>query len=793
MTFKNKNIIEEIKFYQWKENLIPLIGCFFIVLTTIVACVWVNKIAVQACTEILENTTRQLARDVHIYFEKADRNMEIVEKMLSEHEIIDGKTVKRHLDTLKRGKLISHYSVLLPNGEHIYAESTNRALRVKNDFLFDDWKNEKATLSEKFLLNNGEYAAALSRPIVKDGKNFGVVFGYILLSDLPEIFSNSAYDGQCELYLVDGRSGDFLMDTWHPELGNMYDGHLLKRPTKGEKTFAQMKKDVEDEKSGFVIFESRTTGDIFYSAYAPVGVYKMSYQLTVPDTVVFGNASTVNKILVALASVQLLIVGAYIIFVFRKFDVIKKKNNKALMHAETINNIQRALFNAYKNPSLFDDALEIVSQIIRCDRCIFVELNNEFITDVYSWPKFTENEVEYLRSVFVKDDRQDVFDALKAGNSIKYDHDQLMLLNKGELLAAISSKPVKNIVISPVLDSDNMPVGFLCAVNSLNLDTTINVLEGISGIFLIALYNYKAYCEMRNMGEFDGLTGLKNRNAFNRDVELLEIESKATGDAVSCIYIDANGLHEINNKLGHKFGDKMLQIVGGKVASVFGKDFSYRIGGDEFFAFAKNTDVNDLTAKVNQVKTDLLVGDYHISAGISSGNEAGSIAELIKISEERMYEDKEKYYRFENRDRRSQRVNEKVQKLLCDKRDQDVFLGTIQKHYMGVYFVNLDTDETRAIFKPDYFTPILQKYNRVFSKSLKEYAGRFIVAKDRTEVEKLLNYELIKANMEHGREMKITYHKTDGKRVNVKIIPVSDYSNAKKETIWLFQDATAKS
>ena len=792
MTLKNKKLNGEMKFYKWKEILIPLVGCFLIVFTTIVACIRVNEIAVETCTDVLENTTQQLARDVHIYFEKADRNMEIVEKMLSEHGPLDNQTVRAHIDSLREGKFISHYSVLLPNGENIYDESTDRAVHAKNDFLYEDWENEKVTLSKKILLNNGEYAVALTRPIIKNGKNLGVLFGYVLLNDLPKILSNSAYDGKSELYLVDARNGDLLMDTWHAELGNMYDEHLLKRPTKGKTTFAQMKKDVEDEKSGFVIFESRTTGEIFYSAYAPVGAYKLSYQLTVPDTVVFEKAFEANKVLVALTFIQLLIVGGYIVFVFRKFDLIRKKNEKALMRAETVNDIQRALFDAYKQPTLFNDALGIVSQVVRCDRCVFVELNKEFITEVYSWPKFTENEVEYLRSLFVKEDHQRVVDELKTGRSIKYSHEMLMRLNKREWLDAIGGKAVRNVVISPVIDSNNELVGFFGAVNSSDLNTAANVLEQISGIFLVALYNHKAYCEVRDMGEFDGLTGLKNRNAFNRDVELLAIESKAAGHAVSCIYIDANGLHEINNKFGHKFGDRMLYVVGEKVASVFGKDFSYRIGGDEFFVFTNNTNSNDLTEKVNQMKRELLVSDYHISAGIASADEAGSVADLIKISEERMYEDKERYYRSEGRDRRSQKVNEKVQQLLCDKRDQDVFLETIQNHYMGVYLVNLDTDQTRTIFKPEYFDPILEEFNYVYSQSLKEYARRFIIPEDKKAVEKLLNYELIRANMVRGREMKITYRKIDGKRVNLKIIPVSDYSNAKKETIWLFQGATAK-
>ena len=44
----------------------------------------------------------------------------------------------------------------------------------------------------------------------------------------------------------------------------------------------------------------------------------------------------------------------------------------------------------------------------------------------------------------------------------------------------------------------------------------------------------------------------------------------------------------------------------------------------------------------------------------------------------------------------------------------------------------------------------------------------------------------IRANMQFNREITFTYRKTDGMRVALRIIPASDYSNTKKDTIWIF-------
>ena len=53
----------------------------------------------------------------------------------------------------------------------------------------------------------------------------------------------------------------------------------------------------------------------------------------------------------------------------------------------------------------------------------------------------------------------------------------------------------------------------------------------------------------------DSLTGLLNRNAYDSDVEQLR---SADNGAVVCVYADMIGLHEVNNHLGHKQGNRML-------------------------------------------------------------------------------------------------------------------------------------------------------------------------------------------------------------------------------------------
>ncbi|MEP6758705.1 MAG: EAL domain-containing protein [Actinomycetota bacterium] len=81
----------------------------------------------------------------------------------------------------------------------------------------------------------------------------------------------------------------------------------------------------------------------------------------------------------------------------------------------------------------------------------------------------------------------------------------------------------------------------------------------------------------------DSLTGMPNRMFFHQRL-LAEIEkARATDGRMAVILIDLDHFKEINDTLGHHFGDMLLQEVGPRLSSVLrDNDHMARLGGDEF-------------------------------------------------------------------------------------------------------------------------------------------------------------------------------------------------------------------
>ena len=81
----------------------------------------------------------------------------------------------------------------------------------------------------------------------------------------------------------------------------------------------------------------------------------------------------------------------------------------------------------------------------------------------------------------------------------------------------------------------------------------------------------------------DLLTGLPNRRAFHRQLNLAIEKSRSNNTAVGLLFIDLDRFKEVNDTLGHESGDALLQHVAHQVRTLLrATDFVARLGGDEF-------------------------------------------------------------------------------------------------------------------------------------------------------------------------------------------------------------------
>lgn len=102
---------------------------------------------------------------------------------------------------------------------------------------------------------------------------------------------------------------------------------------------------------------------------------------------------------------------------------------------------------------------------------------------------------------------------------------------------------------------------------------------------------------LRWRADHDDLTGLLGRAGFiERATDVVE-QRRADGDALAVLWIDLDSFKRINDSLGHKIGDQVLQVVARRLQSAsLPTDLVARLGGDEFVVLRPRVDAARRTA-----------------------------------------------------------------------------------------------------------------------------------------------------------------------------------------------------
>jgi diguanylate cyclase (GGDEF)-like protein len=99
-----------------------------------------------------------------------------------------------------------------------------------------------------------------------------------------------------------------------------------------------------------------------------------------------------------------------------------------------------------------------------------------------------------------------------------------------------------------------------------------------------------ADAKITHMARYDALTGLPNRTYFHDQMDRALAARRRSGDSCAVLFVDLDQFKQINDTLGHAYGDQLLCAVADRLRHIVrDTDIVARFGGDEFIVLQSST------------------------------------------------------------------------------------------------------------------------------------------------------------------------------------------------------------
>lgn len=603
----------------------------------------INQMEEARCFQRLEEEAAHLARDIEASVKSDREQLELLAAAASRYRDLSSPGLWEVLRAYDKAGILSRIELLLPDGTVLV--DGGRPLEAEGLPSFE----EEAALGAHICDREpdptapGKYIARNYVPVVRDGETVAMLCGVVEWGALPEELLATPYGGEAAIYVIDGATGYYLVDTWHndPEANVWTMGG--RSMAKGYDD-AQLRQGLIDGETNYVVFVSRTIGQYLYFYYQPLSVNQWRLALSVPEDVVFESSNAIRAALNRFLGFEALCFILYFLWMLRYVRRETSQKQRQLDRINYVYDVERLLFNAHEKQEHLAAALEKVAHITSAGQ-------------VCLWTPQEQGGASFLwrQGAFQAPDEET---ALLGSRLLEY-------FRTGEADVAVRGPEEARALLppeTPVPEGGMMAVPipgrtgglwgvlFACGVPARQVD--VSLLGSVCISFSMFEQNRRMHDAVRQRGEQDVLSGLYNRNRFEADIPQYPARCRTS---LACAYIDVNGLHELNNQEGHEAGDQMIQTTAQVLAELFGAEYCYRIGGDEFVAFVPDEEEAQVHQMGQAAEQRLAEQGIYISVGIQWQRNPASIDELLKGAEKRMYAAKRAFYADPIRDRRGAR------------------------------------------------------------------------------------------------------------------------------------------
>jgi len=680
----------------------------------------------------------------------------------------DGDDYSLLFDSFKSIGMIENIGIL--NADNTFSTKAG-TIDMTGAISFEEEKEKGVYISGrvKDITKEGYDLIRTAVPITVKGETVGILYGAIKPDKLGDRYKKMVEELDAQLFVYEKDSGDILIDTFQEELGNI---SILKNRKYNDGSSYDMLLSTD---KGFVSFESVYKDENLHMHYSTIDEFGWMIAMGRYDSQVFSGTHNVAKILLLTFLFMAGIMTLYVIVLMRR----ERRGNSVTQCAS---DVRKELLETKDEQDNIKEALIEMCKFAKARSAIFFDTDGEFyhyISPRYEEKILSKKERQYFCAELFRY-AAEFHNNNNAVNVMCIKPDRHMLKTNPSFYEFMKKHDIREVSLSAIINRSNH-ITILATINSKSGKQVRMLAEKVSACFSMALYSKNHLNKTELAATTDPLTGVLNRVVYKRD--LIEYD-KEKPDDFSCIYIDVNELHLINNKYGHAAGDEMLIYIANTLKEIFYEHRIYRMGGDEFLVFLSNTKQEKIKKDIENFVEQLKPMNYHVAIGMSYRTKNTNTEEVIREAEIRMYEAKAQYYQNKEQQNVSKDDDKDYVQIKTGIREIDTMLSVLKEHYNGIYRVSLDEDKAHRILMPAYLG--YNEDEEHFSELLNKYVFEMVNSDFQRAVMNFLNYDALKSQLMEGKTPQITYKKISGETVILSIYRLDDTDNCASDTLWVF-------
>lgn len=262
----------------------------------------------------LTASTKRLAEDYYSALKNDQMFLTAVSELIAKQKTEDVDTILQVMNSFDfTESFLTSMILLLPDGQLLHKDGTWYDVSDRVDFAAEAAKGAYLSDRLRSLFAPENLVVRSAVPVVRDGETIAILYGVISLQEIPRAYISDYYNGKAFILLVDGTTGDILLDTWHHTLGNLSD--MDGRKTLKGYTYEQAVDNMLHGRSGDMRSVSATTGDVLYMHYEPVGINNWSVTIGVSEADALAGLRTGVRILYLMALIAGVVLLAYMAYV----------------------------------------------------------------------------------------------------------------------------------------------------------------------------------------------------------------------------------------------------------------------------------------------------------------------------------------------------------------------------------------------------------------------------------------------------------------------------------------------